>query len=161
MDNYNSAITLIGRYDNLIVTRSASKFYGLPNHRVGYLFASKELIKIYNEITLPFPFSDISAYVFRKILENHKDVDNTKEKVIRINKTIQRNLNPSDYLYTDLNTPILTIKSDKYNNLSYELRKNGILAEDCSTFINLDSRYARIRIPREWEKLLEVLKNVL
>ena len=52
MDNYNSAITLIGRYDNLIVTRSASKFYGLPNHRVGYLFASKELIKIYNEITL-------------------------------------------------------------------------------------------------------------
>lgn len=161
MDNSNSAITLVGKYDNLIVIRSASKFYGLPNHRVGYLFASEEIIKIYNEITIPFAFSDISAYVFRKILENHKDVDSSREKVYKIKKKILSSLDEENYLYTDMNTPIFTIKSDKYDNLASILRKNGILVEDCSTFINLDGRYARIRIPKEYERLLEVLKKIL
>ena len=40
----NSAITLVSKYENLVVLRSASKFYGLPNHRVGYLFANKEFV---------------------------------------------------------------------------------------------------------------------
>ncbi len=55
----NSAIKLVGKYNNIMVLRSASKFYGLPNHRIGYMFADKELVKIYNEVALPYPFSDL------------------------------------------------------------------------------------------------------
>lgn len=62
MNLNNSSISLVGKYENLIVIRSASKFFGLPNHRVGYIFADKEFIKVYNEISLPFPFSDISSW---------------------------------------------------------------------------------------------------
>ena len=74
---------------------------------------------------------------------------------------MQKALKAENYLYTDLKTPIFTIKSDKYENLSHELRKKGILVEDCTTFINLDSRYARVRIPKDWKKLLSILIEVL
>ena len=161
MDNKNSAITLIGEYDNIVVLRSASKYYGLPNHRVGYLFASEEFINIYDKITIPFSFSDLSASVFREILKNHKEIDCAKDKVLEINKKIYRKLKPENYLYTNIETPIFTIKSNKYENLSKELRKRGIIAEDCSTFLNLNSNFARLRIPRNWEKLLSILSEIL
>jgi len=56
----------------LVVFRSGSKFWGLPNHRVGYVFASEEIIKVYNMISLPFPFSDYSCRVFEKVLKEYE-----------------------------------------------------------------------------------------
>lgn len=80
ISNENSAIRLVNKYDNIMVLRSASKFYGLPNHRIGYMFASKELIKIYNEIAIPFPFSDLSASIFINMLKDYKRLEYTKFK---------------------------------------------------------------------------------
>lgn len=161
MNPNNSAINLVENYDNVVVLRSASKFYGLPNHRVGYLFANEEFVKIYNEITIPFPFSDLSANVFRNILKNHKEMNYTKQNVMEIKKKILKTLKKENYLYTNLETPIFTVKSDKYENLSNELRKKEIIAENCATFLNLDSSYARVRIPKEWKRLLSILVEVL
>lgn len=157
MSANNSAITLVGKYNNLVVLRSASKFFGLPNHRIGYLFASEEFIKIYDKISIPFPFSDLSANVFRNILKNSNKLDYTKQLVIDINKKIYENLNNSSYLYTNLETPIFTVKSNKYENLSAELEKHGLLTENCRTYLNLNNKYARIRISKDCERLLDIL----
>ncbi len=161
MNPNNSAIKLVEKYDNIVVLRGASKFYGLPNHRVGYLFSSKEFVKVYNEISIPFPFSDLSANVYRNILKHHKEIDYTKKEVMEIKKKMLKVLKKENYLYTNFETPIFTIKSNKYENLSNELRKNGIIVENCITYLNLDSTYARIRIPKKWKKLLSILVNVL
>jgi len=72
MEWNNSSISLVKKYDNLVVFRSGSKFWGLPNHRVGYVFASEEIIKVYNMISLPFPFSDYSCRVFEKVLKEYE-----------------------------------------------------------------------------------------
>lgn len=161
MSPENSAIQLVDKYDNIVVLRSASKFYGLPNHRIGYLFSSKEFVKIYNEVTIPFQFSDLSANVFRNILKNHREIDVTKNVVKEIKKKILKALKQENYLYTNIDTPIFTIKSDKYENLSHELRKKGIIVENCVTFLNLDNSYARVRIPRDWKKFVSILVDVL
>ena len=161
MNKNNSAIKLVEKYDNIVVLRSASKFYGLPNHRIGYLFSSKEFIKIYNEIAIPFPFSDLSANVYRNIIKNYKGMETIKQEVMEIKKKMLNVLSPKNYLYTSIETPIFTVKSDKYESLSKELRKRGIIAENCITFLNLDSRYARLRIPKEWKKLLSILVDIL
>lgn len=161
MNPNNSAINLLEKYNNVVVLKSASKFYGLPNHRVGYLLSSKDFIKIYNEITIPFQFSDLSASLFKNILKNHKEMNSTKHEVFEIKKKILKALKKENYLYTNFETPIFTIKSDKYDNLSEELRKKGIISENCMTFLNLDSSYARLRIPKEWKKLLNVLIDIL
>jgi len=157
----NSSINLVDKYNNLIVLKSASKFYGLPNHRIGYLFADKELIKIYNKIALPFAFSDLSASIFIRILTNHKQFLITKEKTIEAKKQICKLLKNENYIYTSLETPILTIKTNKYKNLTKKLMQEGIVAEDCDYFINLDSTFARIRINSDYKKLVMILINIL
>lgn len=160
MNISNSAINLVSKYNNIIVIRSASKFYGLPNHRIGYLFASEELIKVYNKVALPFPFSDLSASIFINVLKRRNELENTKKAVIEVNKKIYRSLNSEDYLCTSLETPIFTLKQSKYSNLNEVLLKRGIKAEDCGYFLNLDSSYTRIRISKEYKQLIDVIKNL-
>lgn len=157
----NSAINLITKYNNLIVIRSASKFYGLPNHRIGYLFADKEFIKIYSTISLPFPFSDLSSSIFLNIIKDREKIDFAREKTKHVKKNILDSLKSNNYLYTDLESPIFTIKTDKYENLKNELMKKGVNVEDCSTYIGLDSKYSRIRITNNYHKLIKVLKEIL
>lgn len=157
----NSAIKLVSKYDNIIVLRSASKFYGLPNHRIGYMFASKDIVKIYNEIAIPFPFSDLSASIFIKVLRDHNKLETTKLKVIEANQKLYKALKEENYIYTSIETPIVTIKSDKYNDLTKKLMGEGIIAENCSYFINLDSTYSRIRINKDCDKLINILTKIL
>ena len=157
----NSAIRLVDKYDNIIVLKSASKFFGLPNHRIGYLFADKEFIKIYNEIALPFAFSDLSASIFIKILKNYKKLEYTKMKIIESNEEIYKALENKNYMCTNVETPIFTVKTDKYGDLTKKLMEEGIIAENCSYYINLDSSYARIRINTDNEKLIRTLLKLL
>ena len=157
----NSAIKLVGKYNNIIVLKSASKFYGLPNHRIGYLFAEKELIKIYDEIALPFAFSDLSASIFIKIIKNYRKFEDTKVKTMEVNKKIYKALKKGNYIYTNIETPIFTVKTDKYENLAQKLMEEGIVAENCNYFINLDNSYARIRINNDYEDLIKILLKLL
>lgn len=157
----NSAIKLVGKYDNIMVLRSASKFYGLPNHRVGYMFADRELVKIYNEIAIPFPFSDLSASISIKVLKNYDKLEYTKLKTVEINQAIYKTLKKENYISTNVETPIFTLKTDKYDNLTSKLMEEGIIAENCNYFINLDNTYARIRITKDYEKLIKILSKVL
>jgi len=157
----NSSIKLVGKYDNIMVLRSASKFYGLPNHRVGYMFADRELVRIYNEIAIPFPFSDLSASIFIKVLKNYDKLEYTKLKTVEINQVIYKTLRKENYIYTNIETPIFVIKTDKYDNLSNKLMDEGIIAENCSYFINLDSTYARIRISKNHEQIIKILSKIL
>ena len=157
----NSAITLVDKYNNLMVLRSASKYFGLPNHRIGYLFADKEIVKIYNEISLPFPFSDLSASIFTKILKRYEELEETKLKTIIVNEKIYKSLNTENYIYTNVETPIFTIKTDKYEDLTKKLSEKGMIVESCGYFINLDNHYARIRIHKDYEKIIKILSEVL
>ena len=81
--------------------------------------------------------------------------------VRNVNMKIFNELSDNNYIYTDMKTPIFTVKTKKYKNLSRELRKNGIIAEDCCSYLNLDSSFSRIRINKDYEKLIKVLKKIL
>ncbi len=161
MSSDNSAIKLVGKYDNIIVIRSASKFYGLPNHRIGYMFSNKELVKIYNEIAIPFSFSDLSASIFIKVLKNYDKLEFTKQKIKEVNQKIFDSISIDHYLYTNVETPIFTVRTDKYDNLTKQLMKENITVENYSYFTNLDNTYARIRITKNYEKLIKILSRIL
>lgn len=161
MDIKNSAITLTEKYDNVITIRSASKFYGLPNHRIGYLFASKEIIRIYNEISIPFPFSDLSASIFVNALKDYENISKTKEQVKEAKEYILKSIGSEKYLQTDNSTPIFTMKTDLDIDLTNKLIELGIITESGKNFVNLDERYSRMRINKEYRKIVERLKRIL
>jgi len=157
MDNSDSAINLVHEYNNLVVIRSASKYYGLPNLRIGYIISNKELIDIYNEISIPFPFSNIDADYFINVLKRRQEIEYTRDKVIEVKKEILSNID--DYLYTSIQTPIFVMHKEGIN-LAETLLKKGVLVEKGTNFQNLDNSYARIRINKDYKELINILKTI-
>lgn len=51
---------LVLSYDNLLITRTMSKAFGLANFRIGYLIASKDNVQFINKIRNPKNFSTIA-----------------------------------------------------------------------------------------------------
>lgn len=161
MDTKNSAISLTEKYDNVITIRSASKFYGLPNHRIGYLFASKEIIRIYNEISIPFPFSDLSASIFVNALKDYDNISKTKDMVKESKEYILKMIANNSFLQTDIATPIFTLKTDENIDLTDRLLELGIITESGKNFVNLDKRFSRMRINKRYKEIVERLNKVL
>ena len=59
----HSAVNLINRYDNLVVTRTFSKGFGIAKFRVGYGILPEVLSGYYDKIELPFPVSALGAHM--------------------------------------------------------------------------------------------------
>ena len=51
---FKSAVNLLAKYSNIVVTRSFSKIYALAGIRVGYGLASKDIISEFDKIRQPF-----------------------------------------------------------------------------------------------------------
>lgn len=163
MEKQNSAVLLVAKYDNIIVCKSASKTFGLPDQRIGYIIAQKIFIKAYNIMALPFPFTDLSKEMFKYALENMKFVNKSLREVKIHKQKLLEEINKIKNvkcLFTNVETPILTIKIDNCKNLKSEFKKRNILVECCKEFENLNTDYVRIRVVREYKKILSVIKDI-
>lgn len=80
---YFDATRYLKRYDNLVVTRTFSKAYGLAGLRIGYGFAHPEIVRNFDRVRAPFNTSrpaqaaalaalDDKAHLARSIKENEK-----------------------------------------------------------------------------------------
>lgn len=161
MDQSDSAINLMGLYKNIIIAKSASKAYGLPNDRIGYVIANREIIDVFDRVQLPFPFSEESMNKFIRALNNKKQIKEMIKESQKIKRYIMKNISISNVLSTSFKTPIFTVHSDKYEDLRKELAKNGLIGESCSVFFGLNNQYVRIRISKEKEQIVEILNKVL
>ena len=59
-DDYEDGFSLVGKYDNVIATRTFSKAYGLPSLRLGYGYMSEEFADILNRTRSPFNVNSLA-----------------------------------------------------------------------------------------------------
>lgn len=53
-DDYDGGASLVARYPNVVMSRTFSKIYGLAALRIGWIFASPEVVDVINRIRGPF-----------------------------------------------------------------------------------------------------------
>lgn len=68
----NSAIELIDKYSNLIVTQTMSKAMGLAAARVGFAFAQEEIIQLLNSVKPPYNVSELNQRAAINALKNEE-----------------------------------------------------------------------------------------
>ncbi|NVO54344.1 histidinol-phosphate transaminase [Rhodobacteraceae bacterium B1Z28] len=57
VDGFDGGTSLVDRFENVIMTRTFSKVYGLGGMRVGWGYASKSIIDVLNRVRQPFNLS--------------------------------------------------------------------------------------------------------
>lgn len=159
IDEGYSAIGLVNRYDNLVVTRTFSKGYGMGKTKVGYGVMSSKLAEYYDKVSIGIPgsVSDLGAKLARELLLDQDFVLNCRKRVKAGKDKLLEGLNQKGYLIaeTDQSCPIFTIgHKDPNVDLRQDLLSQGVLSVSGSHFRNLGKNYVRINLPERPSELL-------
>ncbi|MCX6112512.1 MAG: histidinol-phosphate transaminase [Proteobacteria bacterium] len=90
--DYKTMMNVFDKYENLVITRTFSKAYGLCGLRLGYGIGNKEIIGLAHKVRDPFNVNIIAQYAGEAALE---DQDFVKRVVKNTHDGI-------DYLYSEL-----------------------------------------------------------
>ena len=74
---------MVDKYDNLIVTRTFSKAYGLAGMRIGYMASNLEMANVMQTVKIPYSLNRVSEHVAIAALKDQRYV---KESVATVNR---------------------------------------------------------------------------
>ncbi len=156
-----SFITNINKYQNLIVSQTFSKAFGLAGARVGVAYANKEIIQLYNRVKPPYNVSTLNQEAILKSLANLNEV-NTNIEVILSERTKLKNalskLSVVKKIYpTDAN--FFLVEVDNADKTYQYLINKKVIIRNRNTQIENCIRIT-IGTSKENEKLIEALKNI-
>lgn len=77
--DYPRSLELLGKYPNLVITRTFSKAYGLAGLRFGYSISTPEVADRFNRIRLPFNTTSITQKIVPIALADQAHVKRTVE----------------------------------------------------------------------------------
>lgn len=141
-----SYVHLLQKFNNIIITRTFSKAYGLAGLRLGYLLTSKQNINylklIYNEKNV----TEIAKIAGTFILENHDYYQNIINEVIKNREEFQLFLQDNGIFYIRSLTNFVSIYvGDNYNELLKKLKNHNVYIRDKNDDVNMNG-FIRITI---------------
>ena len=104
------------KYQNLIITRTAAKAWGLAGLRVGYVLSSKKIIREMHKVKPMYEINNIGAEIFKRYLSKNKIV----------NKSVNRLLKGKMYFKKELlNLGFNVFKKEEGNFIHVNFNYNG------------------------------------
>ena len=155
--NLKSAVSLVKRYDNLFVTRTFSKAYGLANFRIGYVVASEENVRWVSKLVLDFPISTLSEAAAVAALKDQKYLHRVVKRVLENKRLLVDGLTRKGYQIFDGPNFIL-VKVDNVDKFKDLLAKNNIVIRPKKHLYYLKN-FIRITIgeKRDCKKILSLM----
>jgi len=161
-----SAIPLLDKYDNLLITRTYSKSRSLAGIRIGYMLGSKELIKAVNDVKFSFNSYTMNAPSIVGGAASIKDDEYFKtniEKVIKTREWTKKELTRLGFTFPDSysNFIFASHESVPAEKIFEELKKRNIFVR----YFNKAriNNYLRITIgtDEEMQRLIDELGKIV
>ena len=162
--NYFSGLKIFSSSKNVVVTRTFSKIYGLAGLRVGWVYASKEIINILNQLKPPFNVGRPALFAASAAV---KDVSWLKKEVDHINKwnkILFKNFKEMNIETNDSKTNFLLISFNRVNinskKVFQKLASVGILVRKMDVYGIKNSLRITIGKSNENKKLISVFRKI-
>ena len=163
--DYSSGLKLFSKYKNVLVTRTFSKVYGLAGLRVGWGYASKEIINTLNLIKPPFNVNRPALFAASAAV---RDVSWLKKEVNHIrkwNKILFKKFKEMKIATNESKTNFLLLNFDRVNISSkkvfQKLANAGILVRAMNVYGIKNSLRITIGKSKENKKLITILRKIL
>ncbi|MEJ2029128.1 MAG: histidinol-phosphate transaminase [Maritimibacter sp.] len=75
VDGFDGGASLVDRFPNLVMTRTFSKIYGLGGLRIGWGYASRDIIDVLNRLRGPFNLSNTQLMVAEAAVRDREHVN--------------------------------------------------------------------------------------
>ncbi|MEM5538415.1 histidinol-phosphate transaminase [Olleya sp. AS48] len=156
-----SFIKNIDKYDNLIVSQTFSKAWGLAGVRVGVAYASQAIIAYYNRVKPPYNVSTLNQKAVLNSLNNLEEVtqnidtildERTKLKEALSKLAIVKKIYPTD-------SNFLLVEVDDANKTYQYLIEEKVIIRNRNTQVKNCIRIT-VGTPEENNTLIEALKRI-
>ena len=160
-ENYDNGFDLIKRFDNIVITRTFSKVYGLAGIRLGWCYTSKKIASILNKVKPPFNANTIALqmasvalqdvqHLNRVISENKRNREWFEEELKKLN--IKCLPSASNFTFLECNQ-----NSDMAEKIHNILLQNGIIVRQLHSYGLPHCLRITIGTREEMEKTINVL----
>lgn len=159
-----SCVSLLSKYNNLVILRSFSKFGAMAGARVGYLIANKKLSQVFDAIRFPLGVSYFSYKLAEKLLEENQKWIKDQIKMIKNerNRFTQSFIKLGLFVYPSQANFLLVNFGKKATEICQKLKENNILVRDRSNKTYLEG-CVRITVRNKSQNniLIKNLKEIL
>ena len=161
-EDYDKGFSLVDEYENIILTRTFSKTYGLAALRVGWCYTSQKVADIINRIKPPFNTTSISQSLAIKALEDKEHIMKSVKLNSEIKKWFEAELKILNIKtrQTEGNFTLIETSENVADKISNHLMNDGIIIRRLNSY-NLPN-FLRISIgtKEEMKYTIESLKNL-
>lgn len=158
--NTASALSLLNRFPNVIISRTMSKAFAFAGVRVGYMIADPILIEAMLLIRLPYHLSSLTQAAALAALTHSQDLSAQIARIIDSRKFLAKELESLGLIVIDseANFLLFTGFKESASQLFMKLADKGVLIRDVSI-----PGYLRVTIGTEDENkaFLEALTSIL
>ena len=161
-DDYDGGFSLAEEFENIIITRTFSKAFGLAGLRIGWCYTSKKIANILNKVKGPFNTQSISQEMAILALEDKEYLEKVVNNNYIVKKWFEDELKKLDINVhnSEGNFSFVESSKEKVRKISTHLMNEGILVRQLDSY-GL-SNYLRITIgtKEEMEATIQSLKKL-
>lgn len=156
-----SIVELVREYENLVVTRSMSKAFGLAGLRIGYAVTPPEISKEYMKVSPAFSVNRIGIAAGIAALEDKEHLRQTV-KTIRSGRAFLRDNIPFKTYPSQANFVLVDVSPFTAEEMCEALLRKGIIVRDCSSFRGAGNSLIRISVGTKEQnmRVIEAFKGV-
>lgn len=160
--NKSEAFRWLKDYDNLIISRSFSKAYGLAGLRIGFGVGSSKIIEFMNRIRQPFNVNCIAQSAATASLQDDNFIQLSKKTNDQGMKQITDAFNDLKIKYIPSFGNFISFNLEDENQamLYYQhLLKNGVIVRPIANYMLPNFLRVSIGLKEENDKFIKILRN--
>jgi len=159
----SSFLPLVDRYDNLMVTRTFSKAYGLAGMRIGYLAAGLDLAEALQKVKIPYSLNMIGERVAMAALRDREFLERSVRLVNEERPFLSKGLSDLGFQVFPSEANYILFRPEMPSDvLTKRLSEKGVLVRDFGKVRRLENCIRTTIGTREMNTvLLERMREVL
>jgi histidinol-phosphate aminotransferase len=157
-----SATELINRYDNIFITRTFSKTWGIPSLRFGYIIAQANNVGPLTAMRGPYDINQLAVVAARAALANPESVNDYVREIMTVSKpALEAFLDAHDIEYWPSVANYILLFPKQPLELQAVLEQAGILVRPRSDSLNRVGLRVTIGTQAQTERFIAVVQKFL
>lgn len=157
-----TVVPLIRRFPNLIVVRTFSKIYGLPNFRIGYCMSSKEVALQLRKVKNPFNLTTVSQKLATAAVQDREYVARIRSTNALERGRITRAIESMGFhVFSSSANFILTDLGDRCSSIYSALVRKGVYVKRVTDTGYEDCVRVTVRSKGENDAMLSRLSDII
>jgi len=155
------SVALVKKFDNLIVSRSFSKAYGLAGLRVGFALAQQGLTELLARVRQPFNVNTLAQAAAIAAFQDEKFIQTSAEVNARGKQQLQSAFDEMGLTYVPSYANFVLVKVGDAAGINAELLKRGVIVRPVASDGLPEWLRVSIGLEHENARFLEALREVL